>query len=283
MKDLFGILPNADDAYDNAPQLAVDTTLLNSIRKDLTGMGSTREANARSSVRRSVDESQSQAKRQVQAGGANSATAIAQSNQIDKNVAGSMVEGEQMIMEQDLAMEEHAKERFDQEYRRVDGVQSQNKVARETAREEAKLARNQIKAGIAGSVGGEVLSSMFASKGLSDMFSDGEGPSAGAQAVGEASEVDSSFRGPDVDFNMNKPIEGKAVGKMLEGSYTVQEGDTLADIASSYGTSVDELSQFNFIDDPNAIQVGQKLNILDPTSHSEIPVPNVSQLQNRYQ
>lgn len=277
MKDLFGILPNPDEAYDNAPQLAVDTTLLNNIRKDLTGMGSTREANARSNVRKSVNDSQSQARRQIQAGGANPATAIAQSNQVDNRVADSMVEGEQMIMEQDLTMEDNAKQRFDQEYQRVDGITNQNKLARETAREDAKLARKQIGANIAGAVGGEVLSSMFASKGLADMVGE-----EGVSSEGE-SDVDSTYRGPDADFNQNEPITSKAVGAMHEGSYTVEEGDTLADIASRYGTSVDELSQFNFIDDPNGIEVGQKLNIFDPTNRAEIPVPSISNLQNRYE
>ena len=47
------------------------------------------------------------------------------------------------------------------------------------------------------------------------------------------------------------------------GQYTVQEGDTLAGIASRHGTSIDELARLNEIEDPNLIRTGQTLELPD--------------------
>lgn len=44
-------------------------------------------------------------------------------------------------------------------------------------------------------------------------------------------------------------------------SYTVQPGDTLAEIARRFGTTVDVLVQANGIADPDRIAVGQELQI----------------------
>lgn len=45
------------------------------------------------------------------------------------------------------------------------------------------------------------------------------------------------------------------------GSYTVQSGDTLSDIASRYGTSYEVLAQLNGISNPNDIYVGQTIRL----------------------
>lgn len=45
-------------------------------------------------------------------------------------------------------------------------------------------------------------------------------------------------------------------------TYTIQEGDTLGDIANKYGTTVNELVMVNGITDPDNISVGQMLTIL---------------------
>ena len=44
-------------------------------------------------------------------------------------------------------------------------------------------------------------------------------------------------------------------------TYTVQAGDTLAGIASLYNSTVDDIIKENELDDPNAIFVGQQLDI----------------------
>lgn len=44
-------------------------------------------------------------------------------------------------------------------------------------------------------------------------------------------------------------------------TYTIQAGDTLAEIAAEYGVSVDALAEANSITDPDEIEVGQILRI----------------------
>jgi LysM repeat protein len=43
--------------------------------------------------------------------------------------------------------------------------------------------------------------------------------------------------------------------------YTIQAGDTLAGIAATFNSTVDEIIEANDLEDPNAIFVGQQLNI----------------------
>jgi LysM repeat protein len=50
------------------------------------------------------------------------------------------------------------------------------------------------------------------------------------------------------------------------GDYVVQPGDTLSDIASRLGTSVDELASSNSIADPNVIRSGQALHLQQPAA-----------------
>jgi len=61
-----------------------------------------------------------------------------------------------------------------------------------------------------------------------------------------------------------------AVQSLVEGGigepsakvyYTVKKGDTLSQIASKYGTSVNAIVKFNNIKNPNLINIGQKLRI----------------------
>lgn len=44
-------------------------------------------------------------------------------------------------------------------------------------------------------------------------------------------------------------------------TYTVQQGDTLTEIARQFGTSVDALVQANNIQNPDVLEVGQVLQI----------------------
>ncbi|PZU39472.1 MAG: hypothetical protein DI571_14595 [Arsenicicoccus sp.] len=52
------------------------------------------------------------------------------------------------------------------------------------------------------------------------------------------------------------PANGEA-----QGSYTVQRGDTLAEIAAEHGVDVNALVEANGLDDPNLIIEGQTLSI----------------------
>ena len=44
-------------------------------------------------------------------------------------------------------------------------------------------------------------------------------------------------------------------------SYTVQQGDTVSEIAQTYGTSINAIANENQLSDPNVIYVGEKLTI----------------------
>lgn len=48
-------------------------------------------------------------------------------------------------------------------------------------------------------------------------------------------------------------------------NYTVQPGDTLAEIARAHGMSADALAALNGIDNPNLIRLGQKLRLREST------------------
>jgi murein DD-endopeptidase MepM/ murein hydrolase activator NlpD len=57
------------------------------------------------------------------------------------------------------------------------------------------------------------------------------------------------------------PVTPKVVAQVVAKTYEVKPGDTLAEIASNYGTSVSELVKANNLDDPNQLQISQKLII----------------------
>ncbi|MDD2685245.1 MAG: peptidoglycan DD-metalloendopeptidase family protein [Gallionella sp.] len=57
-------------------------------------------------------------------------------------------------------------------------------------------------------------------------------------------------------------------------THTVQKGDTLYSIAFNYGLDYHELAQFNGIDDPNRIQVGQQLKLF-PSAAARVPVSEI--------
>lgn len=60
---------------------------------------------------------------------------------------------------------------------------------------------------------------------------------------------------------------GVAFGLLTTGlvsqasSYTVQQGDTVSNIAQTYGTSINAIANENQLSDPNVIYVGEKLTI----------------------
>lgn len=55
-------------------------------------------------------------------------------------------------------------------------------------------------------------------------------------------------------------------------NYTVQDGDTLTAIARRFGVSIAKIASDNGIDDPNYIQSGQVLTIVQP-----VPAATVNQ------
>ena len=66
--------------------------------------------------------------------------------------------------------------------------------------------------------------------------------------------------GPDTKLPTTSPIPlSMRRGTLIE--YTVQAGDTLAIIADKFNSVVDDIVKENSLEDPNAIFVGQKLNI----------------------
>ena len=44
-------------------------------------------------------------------------------------------------------------------------------------------------------------------------------------------------------------------------SYTIRQGDTLTSIAKRYGTTANDIAQFNHLSNKDAIKAGQKLKI----------------------
>ena len=57
------------------------------------------------------------------------------------------------------------------------------------------------------------------------------------------------------------PDDAQTVVLSTEDYYIVQPGDTLSAIALKYGKSYQELAEYNGIDDPNIIQIGQRIEI----------------------
>ncbi|MEB3148329.1 MAG: peptidoglycan DD-metalloendopeptidase family protein [Sphaerospermopsis sp.] len=57
------------------------------------------------------------------------------------------------------------------------------------------------------------------------------------------------------------------VAQLATTTYEVKPGDTLAEIADNYGTSVSDIIKANNLDDPNQLQISQKLII--PTAKAE--------------
>lgn len=58
--------------------------------------------------------------------------------------------------------------------------------------------------------------------------------------------------------------------------YVVQYGDTLAEIASEYGMSYQELAEYNGIENPDKIYVGQKIRI--PVKGTKMPSKTIDEL-----
>lgn len=55
---------------------------------------------------------------------------------------------------------------------------------------------------------------------------------------------------------------------LFEEMYTIQEGDTLFEIAQAFGVSMENLISYNAISDPDAIRAGQVLKVPAPANPS---------------
>lgn len=60
------------------------------------------------------------------------------------------------------------------------------------------------------------------------------------------------------------PREIRTNATVIQPTYTVQSGDTLGQIASKFGTTVDRIQALNNLADPRALRIGTKLVIPPP-------------------
>jgi LysM repeat protein len=97
-------------------------------------------------------------------------------------------------------------------------------------------------------------------------------PAAQQPAAQEPAAQQPAVEEPAVDESTIEPV-------IPEGSqtYIVQDGDTLWDIATEFGTTVDAIILANALDNPSDIQIDQELTIPPPdedaaASEEEAPV-----------
>ncbi|MDQ6675635.1 MAG: LysM peptidoglycan-binding domain-containing protein [Chloroflexota bacterium] len=60
------------------------------------------------------------------------------------------------------------------------------------------------------------------------------------------------------------PREIQATARVIQPSYTVQSGDTLAKIAAQFNTTAERIQALNNLADPRALRIGTKLVIPPP-------------------
>ncbi|MDR2127512.1 MAG: peptidoglycan DD-metalloendopeptidase family protein [Burkholderiaceae bacterium] len=60
------------------------------------------------------------------------------------------------------------------------------------------------------------------------------------------------------------------------GYYTVRQGDTIMRIASASGQSWRDIAQWNNLDNPNVIEVGQVLRVVPPTAATAVTSPGAA-------
>lgn len=80
------------------------------------------------------------------------------------------------------------------------------------------------------------------------------------------------FNGGAVNPEVEKPEPEKPEPEKPQsgGTYTVQEGDTLSEIAQEHGTTYQELARINNISDPNLIYPGQVIKLSDDGAGSAV-------------
>lgn len=76
-----------------------------------------------------------------------------------------------------------------------------------------------------------------------------------------------------VTSNSNKADASTRNGNII----TVQSGDTLSEISTTYNTSVDQLAKNNNLSNKDLIRVGQQLNLTGSVSQQPVSQPQTSQ------
>ena len=67
-----------------------------------------------------------------------------------------------------------------------------------------------------------------------------------------------------------------------DGIYVVQKGDTLRDVAASFGRDARDIARWNNIDDPNKLRIGQELRVVPPPETAVVtPVTPTTGAQSR--
>lgn len=279
--NLFGLLPDPDEAEKNAPQLAIDDSRLSQLREGLTGLSETKKDRMREQNQTAINKGKGEAKENIENSTTNPATAIAQSNRLDEKATENQVKSEQFIQNKDLETEQIAEDRYGKEYEKIDAKKNENKVARETARAKADNARKGGLAQIGGKLVGAGLSLAMGPAGMA------VGDMAGnAVAEGVTDDVSITKQAENYDGEGGKSLEGESPTvsePRVKGPsdqvtyYTVQEGDTFADIAQNFSADESELLSYNpQIRDPESISEGQKIAI-EPFSIGAIDNLNINQ------
>jgi lipoprotein NlpD len=99
---------------------------------------------------------------------------------------------------------------------------------------------------------------------------------AGCAAHKPAPVVDRSARTPSQASKPGAPAPQPAAQSAAEGFYAVKRGDTLYSIALEHGADYRELAQWNSLDDPAKIRVGQQLRVRPPEDRAvEIGRPRI--------
>jgi lipoprotein NlpD len=82
-------------------------------------------------------------------------------------------------------------------------------------------------------------------------------------------------RAPKGTATRPAPAAAAAARKPSSDYYTVQRGDTLYSIALEHGADYREMAQWNYLDDPTVIRVGQQLRVKAPEAERPLQSPQV--------
>lgn len=250
--DLFGVLPDPDKAYNEAPQLPLDMNLLSSLREDLVGLNSGEKQAMRDGFQNQMETGREQAQIQIEQSAPNASVAIASNDRLNQQLAQSTFEMESRINDTDIALEREAKDRYRNEYVRLNEIEGQNKIARETAKANADLARKQGLVNFGSKILGTAVDLAINPIGIAEKFTGEKGG-----VAGEKLDVSSMFKATNVE-DMFDPI-----GKLSTHSFLheIEDGDTIESVAERYNMSVDAVAKLNGFDNYNTFEIGKQIVI----------------------